>query len=198
MGELVTGDGVGEASGDLSLHVRLSFASEPRTRMSQAFVMRASTGNRLLFPVLARVTLALIPTNYYSGVCGRFSLGSAFLYISKHVCKQICPVCLQGRKDWIHAPVKAPCGGGLHPFCFGDRFFNPHPPPRFFLLSCLVLSPSRLWTRMSRNSSLEPQAFVMRASTGNKLVLNRKGQRLCWSYCAAGDSQCHGDRAGSE
>ena len=26
MGELVTGDGVGEASGDLSLHLRLSFA----------------------------------------------------------------------------------------------------------------------------------------------------------------------------
>ena len=55
MGELVTGDGVGEASGDLSLHLRLSFACEPRTRMSrnsslesQAFVMRASTGNRLL------------------------------------------------------------------------------------------------------------------------------------------------------
>ena len=51
MGELVTGDGVGEASGDLSLHLRLSFACEPRTRMSrnsslesQAFVMRASTG----------------------------------------------------------------------------------------------------------------------------------------------------------
>ena len=70
MGELVTGDGVGEASGDLSLHLRLSFASEPRTRMSrnsslesQAFVMRTSTRNRLLFPVLAHVTLALILTN---------------------------------------------------------------------------------------------------------------------------------------
>ena len=57
MEELVTGDGVGEASGDLSLHlIRLSFACEPRTRMSrnsslesQVFVMRASTGNRLLF-----------------------------------------------------------------------------------------------------------------------------------------------------
>ena len=70
MGELVTGDGVGEASGDLSLHLRLSFACEPRTRMSrnsslesQAFVMRTSTRNRLLFPVLAHVTLALILTN---------------------------------------------------------------------------------------------------------------------------------------
>ena len=70
MGELVTGDGVGEASGDLSLHLRLSFASEPRIRMSrnsslesQAFVMRTSTRNRLLFPVLAHVTLALILTN---------------------------------------------------------------------------------------------------------------------------------------
>ena len=38
----------------------------------------------------------------------RFSLGSGFLYINKHVCKQICPVWLQGRKDWIHAPVEAP------------------------------------------------------------------------------------------
>ena len=71
MGELVTGDGVGEASGDLSLHLRLSFTCEPRTRMSrnsslesQAFVMRASSANRLLSPVLARVTLALTLTNY--------------------------------------------------------------------------------------------------------------------------------------
>ena len=65
MGELVTGDGVGEASGDLSLHLRLSFACEPRTRMflnssleSQAFLMRASTGNSNLFPVDARITKA--------------------------------------------------------------------------------------------------------------------------------------------
>ena len=29
----------------------------------------------------------------------RFSLGSDFLYINKHVCKQICPAWLQGRKD---------------------------------------------------------------------------------------------------
>ena len=29
----------------------------------------------------------------------RFSLGSGFLYINKHVCKQSCPVWLQGRKD---------------------------------------------------------------------------------------------------
>ena len=29
----------------------------------------------------------------------RFSLGSGFLYINKHVCKQISPVWLQGRKD---------------------------------------------------------------------------------------------------
>ena len=61
MGELVTGDGVGEASGDPSLHLRLSFACEPRTRMSrnsylesQAFVMRASTGNRLLLGLSLR------------------------------------------------------------------------------------------------------------------------------------------------
>ena len=29
----------------------------------------------------------------------RFSLVSGFLYVNKHVCKQICPVWLQGRKD---------------------------------------------------------------------------------------------------
>ena len=28
-------------------------------------------------------------------MCGRFSLGSGFLYINKHVCKQICPVLLR-------------------------------------------------------------------------------------------------------
>ena len=65
MEELVTVDRVGEASGDLSLHLRLSFACEPRTRMFrnsslefQAFVMRASTGNSNLFPVDARITKA--------------------------------------------------------------------------------------------------------------------------------------------
>ena len=106
----------------------------------------------------------------------RFSLGSGFLYINKHVCKQICPVWLQGRKDWIHAPVGAPCGvgdgrGGLHPFCFGFRLFNP-PSPYFFSYLGLVQSPSRRRTRMSRNSSLESQAFVKRASTGNRLLWN--------------------------
>ena len=54
-GELVTGDGVVEVSGDLSLHLRLPFVSEPRARISrnsslesQAFLKRAFTGNRLL------------------------------------------------------------------------------------------------------------------------------------------------------
>ena len=42
----------------------------------------------------------------------RFSLGSGFLNINIHVCKQICPVWPQGRKDWIHAPVETPCAGG--------------------------------------------------------------------------------------
>ena len=68
----------------------------------------------------------------------RFSLGSGFLYINKHVCKQICPVWLQGRKDWIHAPVEAPRGGGdggvYTSFAQGVRLFNP-PFPLLFLLS---------------------------------------------------------------
>ena len=46
---------------------------------------------------------------------------------------------LQGWTDWIHAPVEAPCDGGgvggLHPFRFRVRLFNPPSPPRFFLLS---------------------------------------------------------------
>ena len=104
-----------------------------------------------------------------------FSLGNGFLYINKHVSKQICPVCLQGWKDWIHAPVEAPFGGwgwggGLHPFCFGVSLFNPHSPLIFSPYLGLVLSPSCLWTCMSRNSSLESQAFVKRASTGNRLL----------------------------
>ena len=32
-------------------------------------------------------------------MCVHFSLESGFLSINKHVCKQICPVWLQGRKD---------------------------------------------------------------------------------------------------
>ena len=75
--------------------------------------------------------------------------------------------------------MEAPCGcvggRGLHPFCFGVRLFNPPslppPPPDFFSYLGLVLSPSRLRTRMSRNSSLESQAFVMRTFTGNRLLL---------------------------
>ena len=102
-----------------------------------------------------------------------FSLGTGFLYINKHVCKRICPVWLQGRKDWIHAPVEAPCGGGGGVYTrFALRFvcLTFPPPPYFFSYLGLVLSLSRLRTRMSRNSSLESQAFVKRASTGNRLL----------------------------
>ena len=81
-------------------------------------------------------------------MCVRFSLQIGFLYINKHVCKQICPVGLQGQKDWIHVLPKpllgVRAGGGLHPFCFGVRLFNP-PSPLFFLLSCsspIVFSPA--------------------------------------------------------
>ena len=64
-----------EASGDLSLHLRLSFASEPRTRMSrnssldsQAFVMRASTGNRLLYKFNSKLPSYTQPPFYLSAV----------------------------------------------------------------------------------------------------------------------------------
>ena len=107
----------------------------------------------------------------------RFSLGSGFLYLNKEVSKQICPVWQRGQKDWIHAHVEARGGGGggdIPPFCFGVPLFTPPspppPPPDFFSYLGLVLSPSCLRTRMSRNSSLESQAFVMRASTGNRLL----------------------------
>ena len=88
----------------------------------------------------------------------RFSLGTGFLYINKHVCKRICPVWLHGRKDWIHAPVEAPCGGGgggvYTRFALGFVCLTlPPPPPHFFSYLGLVLSPSRLRTRMSRNLS---------------------------------------------
>ena len=91
----------------------------------------------------------------------RFSLSSGFLYINEHVCKQICPVWLQGREDWIHPPSKPIAGVeggvGLHPFCFVVRFFLPFLPPFFSHLG-LALSPSRLRTRMSRNSSLDHES----------------------------------------
>ena len=96
----------------------------------------------------------------------RFSLGSGFLYINKHVCKQISQVWLQGPKDWIYAPVEAPCGGGgggLHPFCFGVRLFN-RPSPLFFSYLGLVLLPSRLRTRMSRN--LSPSSLLSERPLG--------------------------------
>ena len=67
-----------------------------------------------------------------------FSLGNGFLYINKHVSKQICPVCLQGWKDWIYAPIEAPCGGwggGVYThFALGLACLT-LPPPLFFLLS---------------------------------------------------------------
>ena len=71
----------------------------------------------------------------------RFSLGTGFLYINKHVCKRICPVWLQGQKDRIMRASKplvgvAGGGGGLHPFCSKVCLFNPPSPPTF----CLILA----------------------------------------------------------
>ena len=77
----------------------------------------------------------------------RFSLSSGFLCINEHVCKHICPVWLQEREDWIHAPSEpiAGLGGGvgLHPFCFVVCFLYP-PSSLFFSPLGLALSPSRL------------------------------------------------------
>ena len=56
----------------------------------------------------------------------RFSLQIGFLYINKHVCKQICPVGLQGQKDWIHVPSKPLVGvrggGGSTPVLLWGSF----------------------------------------------------------------------------
>ena len=85
--------GVGEAGCRLSLHLGLSAPPSqglacPVTYLlsSQAFVGRASTGNRLLFPVLGRATQALFSVQLlarvvFSGVCLVISLGSEFLYL---------------------------------------------------------------------------------------------------------------------
>ena len=102
----------------------------------------------------------------------RFSLGSGFLCLNKEVSKQICPVWQRGQKDWIHAHVEALWAGVYTHFALGFICLTLHspPPPDFFSYLRLVLSPSRLQTRMSSNSSLESQAFVMRASTGNRLL----------------------------
>ena len=66
----------------------------------------------------------------------RFFPGTGFLYINKHVCKRICPVWLQERKDWIHAPVEAPCEGwGVYTrFALGFVCLT-LPPHLLFLLS---------------------------------------------------------------
>ena len=106
----------------------------------------------------------------------RFSLQIGFLYINKHVSKQICPVWLQGQKDWIHVPSKPLVGvrGGVYTrFALGFVCLI-LPSPYFFSYLVLVLSPSRLQTHMSCNSSLESQAFVKRASTENRLLWLRK------------------------
>ena len=59
--------------------------------------------------------------------------------------------------------MKAPFGGGgggggglgLHLFSFVVHLFDCPLPPYFFSYLGLVLSHSRLWTHMSRNSTLE-------------------------------------------
>ena len=55
-------------------------------------------------------------------------------------------------------------------FALGFACLTLPPPPDFFPYLGLVVSPSRLRTRMSRAASLESQAFVMRASTGNSIL----------------------------
>ena len=103
--------------------------------------------------------------------CVRFSLGSGFLCINKHVCKQICMVWLQGREDWIHAPSKPlkEVGGWSTPVLLCGSFFYPSLPPIFSLilvqsyrfLACGLACP------VTHLSTL--QAFFRRAPTGNRL-----------------------------
>ena len=65
-------------------------------------------------------------------------------------------------------------GGGVYTLALGFVCLT-LPSPYFFSYLGLVLSPSRLRTHMSRNSSLESQAFVKRASTGNRLLEGLNG-----------------------
>ena len=72
--------------------------------------------------MLAHVTL--VARDLFSGMCVRFSHQIGFLDINKHVCKQICPVGLQGQKDWIHVPLKPLVGvrRGSTPVLLWDSF----------------------------------------------------------------------------
>ena len=80
-GELVTGDGVGEVSGDLSLHLRLPFVSEPRTRMSVTHPLSPR-------PLLSERSLGI---DYYR------QLGKMEIYVTIYKCFQPRP---QGAFPW--------------------------------------------------------------------------------------------------
>ena len=55
---------------------------------------------------------------------------------------------------------------GLHLFCFVVRLLDCPLPPYFFSYLGLVLSHSRLWTRMSRNSTRVPRPLLSDSPLG--------------------------------
>ena len=117
-------------------------------------------GNRLPFPVLARVTPALkfwpiTCESSISRVCAflpRFSLSFAARAGGLDSCA-------------VEAPCGGVCGGcgWSTPVLLCDSFVWPSLSPYFFSYLGLVQSPSHLRTLMSVTHLLSPQAFVKRA-----------------------------------
>ena len=135
--------GVGEAGCRLSLHLGLSTPPSqglacPVTYLlgPQAFVGRASTGNRLLFPVRARATRALFSVQLLarvvvSGVCLVISLGSEFLYLINSCARDFVQFrCKRQLRGFLRCPLLGE-GGPLvgssvsPPSCYNIVIFTP-------------------------------------------------------------------------
>ena len=134
--------GVGEAGCRLSLHLGLSAPPSqglacPVTYLlsSQAFVGRASTGNRLLFPVLARATRALFSVQLlarvvFTGVCLVISLGSQFLYLINSCVRDFVQFrCKRQFRGFLRCPL---LGEGGVPLVGSS--VSPPSPPNFTLI----------------------------------------------------------------
>ena len=119
--------GVGEAGCRLSLHLGLSTPpsqglARPVTYLlsPQAFVGRASTGNRLLFPARARATRALFSVQLLarvlvSGLCLVISLGSEFLYLINSCARNFVQFrCKRQVRGFLRCPLLGEGGGGVH------------------------------------------------------------------------------------